>query len=247
VAVNTSLTLADLKILPNTGTLDVLSPVTAFAFASVFDSFTGLNPQQSDSENDTAASATVATALAAATGEVSALELTASASSMVNISAVNAFAGTNDGPIGGGLLGFFQITDKTGNENPVNVTFSATLNIKQSLKTDLYGLNATSEVTFSLLLPDIDSNPFLFLDNPLQIGSGNSFSSTSSPMLTGTAAMMTNTPYFLFVQTDAESTGLNSTPEPSYFPPAAILCACIGFLSGRHRRGSRFHNGPGKN
>jgi len=241
VIVSTTLSLTNLQILPGSGTLDILSGFGASAFTSVYDSLGGFD-QQFNTVTGAATSANSATSMANATAAASALKLTESASSGVDLSpGVDASAGTNAGAPYGALSGFFMITDSSGNPNvtnPVNVTFNALLNISQSLTTDQFGFEATSEVVFNLLLPDIDGNPFLSLDNPLQIGPGGSLSASSTPTLTGTAGMLTNTQYYLYVETDAESFGLNtSVPEPSYGGLSAALLSL--FIVFRANRGSR--------
>jgi len=238
--VNTSLRMTQLQILPASGTLDILSGFNTTAFTSVYDSLGG-SAQQFDSEFDTTASASSATALAYATGTASAPNLTASATSGVNITGVAASAGTNAGaPYGVLNFGAFEITDASGDQNPVDATLNAFLSASQSLSTDPLGLEATSEVTFNLDLYDSDLNlvTSLFLDNPLAIGPGSSLSQSSTPELTiGTVAMMTNSDYYLYAEVDAESSGLNSTPEPSYGVLTGALISLLIVI--RAKRGHR--------
>ena len=54
--VNTQLGLTELQIAPTTGTLEILSPVTAFTFAQALDSLGG-SDAQSNSVQDSATSA----------------------------------------------------------------------------------------------------------------------------------------------------------------------------------------------
>ena len=233
--VNTSLSLTKFQIIPSSGTLSVLPGLGASAFTSVYDSLGGFD-QEFNSVTDDVTSASSATGLASATGAASAPGLTAGASSGVSLTGDAAAAGTNAGAPYGALSGFFQITDPTGNQNPVNVTFTAMLSISQSLSADQNGMDATSEVVFNLLLPDIDASPFLSLDNPLEIGPGGSLSSSSTTTLSGTASMFTNTDYYVYVEADAESYGFNSTPEPSYGILSAILMSLCIFFGASHRK-----------
>jgi hypothetical protein len=243
VIVSTSLGLTSLAISPSTGSLKILSPLTASAFVSVFDSLGGAN---SDFEtiDDSSITASAATALANGSGTASATALTARASSGVTIPGLDAEAGTNAAGPYGSLAGTFQITDLNGGVNPVNVDFAAILAGSQSLFTDTRGISANSEVIFQLNLPDIGAVPFLFLDSPLAIGSNQTLSNAINQTLTGTATLNTNTPYSVYVEVDAESTGVDSAvPEPSSLWLTAagtiILFALCSLRLARERRASR--------
>ena len=217
VIVSTNLGLTSLTISPSTGSLEIPSPVTASAFVSVFDSLGGAG-SDFETVNDDAITATAATALANGNGAASATALTASASSGVTIPGLDAEAGTNASGPYGSLAGTFQITDPNGGVNPVSVDFAALFTGSQSLFTDAQGISAASEVIFQLNLPDIGAAPFLFLDNPLSIGSNQALSNDINQTLTATAALTTNTPYSFYIEVDAESTGVDSppsVPEPS--------------------------------
>jgi MYXO-CTERM domain-containing protein len=164
----------------------------------------------------------VASASAAVDGSL----LTASATSGVNIPNINANAAT-DPNSNAQLSGTFEIVDTTNaGANPVSVLFSASLATSQSLVTTMYGMSSSSDVTFQFSLPDIGAVPFLSYDNPLDFGSNQSVSTTSSPTLTQSTTLMTNTPISFFLETDSESDGGSMTPEPaSMFLAAAGLAA----------------------
>ena len=227
VIVSTSLSLTSLTIVPNTGTVEIISPLSASAFAYTFDSLGG-SDANFNSVDDDSTSVSAATTLATAVGAASAPALTTSASSGVNIAGMlTASAGTSPGPYGA-LSGTFEIADTTGTANPVNVLFSATLSYSQSLVTDAFGEQAYSEVIFQLSLADVGAIPFLFLDNPLQIGPNTTRTAAGTPTLSGSASglgLMTNTPYSIYIEGDAESSGINTSPEPS-----SLLLIAAGLL-----------------
>jgi len=210
VIVSTSLSLTSFQILPSTGSVQFIHPTTASAFAQVFDTLGG-SDQQFNTIDDGSTSAVAATALAHAMAAASAPALTASAVSGVNIPELTAGAGTVPGSTFGSLQGFFQIVGAT---SPVSVQLKALLAANQSLATTSSGQSADSEVTFSLLLPDISDTPVLFMDNLLHIGPSNSRSASSSPTLTNLVTLMPNTQYLWIAQTDSESSGTNTVPEP---------------------------------
>jgi hypothetical protein len=256
VMVSTSLSLTELQISPSTGSVVLLSPFTASVNMFALDDLSGVDSYYNQ-VIDSATSATVATAFASAGAAASSTgdlvsSLAASASSGVNIpGATNSFAeSTGQGGLGGdfGGTGLFEILD-TSNPTPsdVNVTFSATLSGDQTLTTDADGEYATSEIVFSLLLPDISGTPIIFIDNPICIGtppgstciasSPSTLNSPYSNTLTDTVQLLTNTGYTLIAEADAESSGLN-VPEPS----SIFLTAWVSFailFAGRTLRSQR--------
>jgi hypothetical protein len=217
--VSTSLSLTSLQITSGIGTVEILSPLTASAFASAYDSLGG-SDANFNSVNNTAASVSASTKLANASGGASASALTASASGGVNIPGMlDATAGTSPGPYGS-LSGTFEILDSASMTSPVNVTINAALSYSQSLMTDAFGEQANSEVIFQLNLPDVTASPFLFLDNPLQIGPNTTLTAFGSPTLSGSTSslgLLTNTPYSIYIEADAESSAINTSPEPASF------------------------------
>lgn len=196
--------------------------------------------------NDSSTSVTAPTSLASASAAASSLSdtvslLAASASSGVNIPGVTASASsTGQGGLGGdfGGTGLFEIISAS--NTSVNVTFSAKLSGSQSLTTNAFGQSATSEIIFNLLLPDIGSVVF-FLDNPLSIGPSASLVDPLSTTLINTVTLQTNTDYTLIAEADAESSGLNTIPEPSSFFLTAFGFFAVLFAGRalRNRRESR--------
>ena len=243
VIVSTSLTLTQFTVAsddPN-GVFQIVSPLTATAGADAQDSVNGDSGDSNQQVGDGAASASVSTGLAGASGAASSADysnLTASAMSGVNLSGLFAFASTDSSSPFGSLGGFFRIADSrnNGSMNPVDVTFTALLNASQSLLTDAYGLTATSEVAFQLR---VDGNLLLLYDHPLGISSASTLSqsgpqtlsvSTNSPLLAQPLGLVTNKPYSFYIQANASSSGLDSpTPEPA---PFLLLGAALLVLTG---------------
>jgi hypothetical protein len=237
--VTTSLSLTSLTITPNlggdSGLVQIQPGVYGPVFVGVFDSLGDLDTEFNfniDGPASISATVPLASASAAADGSL----LTASATSGVNIPGLNANAGTD--PDGDAQLsGTFEIVDTTNTgANPVSVLFSAALATSQSLFTDAFGISASSEVTFQFSLPDIGAVPFLYYDNLLAIGSGQSLSAASSPTLSASTTLLTNTPYSFFLEADSESNGADSAvPEP-----ASVLLLASGLAAlavSRARRG----------
>jgi len=216
VIVNTSISLTSLTISPDDGgtVRTSLSPGT---FGDVYDTLGDYNSAFDFSDDPATASATIPYAYLNDSASV-ASGLGLSAASGVSIFKVDAQAGTDTGNYAN-ISGTFDIVDPDGagaNPSPVNVTFTALLNASQSLFTNSKGVAAYSEVIFALNLPDTDpGNPFLFFDNPISIGSDSSTSASSTPSLSETASLLTNTTYDLYIEADAESSGINTTPEPA--------------------------------
>jgi hypothetical protein len=218
VVVATSLGLTQFQVAPSIGTFITLSPFTASANAQAQDDLSGAN-SQFNQLNDGSTAASAVTALANASAAASALSLTVNSAGGVRILGVTSFASsTGQGGLGDdfGGTGSFEIRDSS-NPSPenVNVVFSATLSGSQSLTTDGAGVFATSEIIFTFSLPDLGST-LLSLDNPLSIGPSTSLVSPYGNMLTSTVQLQTNTEYAFIAEADAESSGFNSAPEPSF-------------------------------
>jgi hypothetical protein len=225
VVVVTSLSLTQFQVVPTVGTFVTLSPFTASANAQAQDDLSG-PVSQFNQVNDGSTAATANTAFASASSSASSLALTASSASGVNLPGVMPFfaSSTGQGGLGGdfGGTGLFEILDTTNpTRSSVSVTFNATLSGSQSLTTDGSGVFATSEIIFNLLLPDLGAVP-ISLDNPLMIGPSSSLISPYSNTLTGSVMMETNTDYTLIMEADAESSGLNAVPEPSFLFPTEV-------------------------
>jgi hypothetical protein len=223
VIVNTQLGLTELQIAPSTGTLEILSPVTAFTFAQALDSLGG-SDAQSNSVQDSATSANAATTLASASGAASATALTGNVTANVNLPAN--FDGFANSAGQSSLSGMFEINSAT--TNPINVTFNAFLSVSQFLQTTGAGESATSETIFTLLLPDFGQNPVLGFDNPLAIGPDDVMSYDTSPTLTTSMSLKPNTSYSFHAELDAESNGVSVVPEPS---PVWLLFTAFGLAT----------------
>lgn len=223
VIVSTSLTLNGLTISPASGSLNIISPVTASAFATAQDSLGGFD-QQFNTVNDSTTSATATTGLANASASASAPALTAGGNSAVNIPEITASAssGGNGGP--GSLIGSFEITGTIGT---VIVRLSAPITAHQSLLTNGGGVSATSSVTFDLLLPDISGSPELFYTNSPTIGPNSNVVSNYSNTLSTSVMLQADTPYQFIADVDAESSGLSIVPEPSLDALTALVFAIV--------------------
>jgi hypothetical protein len=236
VDVTTTLSLNQLQILPASGSLLILPGVLATASAQAQDSLGGA-AAQSNTVIDAATSASAVTALANANAAASALALTASAASGVHIPQITAFASSSaNGDPFGSLNGSFEIVGTTG---PVSVQLKALLDYSQSLSTTGYGLSASSEVIFNLLLPDLSGAPVLFFDNPLTIGPNDFKATAGSPVLSTFVTLQADTPYFFIAGLDSESSGLSQVPEPSSLFLAATVCVFFALLFARRERGRR--------
>jgi hypothetical protein len=230
VIVNSTLNLTQLQILPASGSVQFLSPLTAAAFVNAQDSL-GNADSNFDSQDGGTAAVSAAALLASAAASADSPNQHAGTSSFVNIPQIQAAANST---AQGALLGVFQIVGASG---PVSVVLSAALSGNQTLMTDAQGLSGTSELIFTLLLPDLSDSPVLFMDNLLQVGSSQSLSSPLSKTLTATVLLDANTSYFLITQADSESSGTNA-PEPSSRWLLATLITGV-FLFRRHRASGR--------
>jgi len=241
VDVTTSMKLIQLQILaPGGYTLSFPGGVVATASASAQDSLGG-NDANFDfvSNGSTSVSAVTALANAMADADSSSLPmLTASAQSGVHIpdgTIASASSSANGNPFGS-LNGSFEIDGAAGT---ISVMLEAMLQYSQSLKTVDGGQFATSDVNFSLLLPDIDSSsPLLFFDNLLIIGPNSMAAQSGTPTLMDTVMLQANTPYSFIANVDAESSGLN-VPEPSspvLFLTVFVLVAILFTRRERLRR-----------
>jgi hypothetical protein len=110
----------------------------------------------------------------------------------------------------GRLEGAFQITGATG---PVSLHISAILSGDQYLFTDPYGIFASSEIIFSLLLAG-QSGPTLSADSLYTIGPDDSLHAPYSATLSADVTLDPDTVYSFIAEVDAESSGIDSTPEP---------------------------------
>jgi hypothetical protein len=237
VIVNTSLSLNQFQMQASEGSIEFTSPLAsppgcnganlcATAYVEAEDSLGGYDQLFNVADNG-ATSASASTALAQANSAASAPAQTASASDGVNIPLISASASSS---AQGTLWGTFEIV---GTSDNATVQFSAALTADQILATDNNGVFASSEVIFTLALSSGDTP--LFLDNPLTIGSGSSIVSPYSGTLTGSSSpLLPDTAYTLVIQTDAESSGLNSgVPEPSSLILSITALGVYGLITGR--------------
>ena len=249
VIVNTSLTLTSLTVTPNFGTdtgyVALIPGVYGSVYAQAADNL-GEFDSNFSSNTDGPASTSAAVSLAAVSASADGSLLKASDAVGVNIPSLNAAVLPTSLDGNSQLEGYFELVDTTNSGmNPITVTIGATLTGDQYLFTDPYGISADSEVTFSLQLPEDDANGnplgdsngnFLFYDNPVSIGSNTTSDTPLNQSLAQSASLLTNTQYFFFLETDAESDGYDS-PAPE--PGSLILMATglAGFAAYRLRRG----------
>jgi hypothetical protein len=106
------------------------------------------------------------------------------------------------------------------------VEFRVPLTGDQFLKTTKYGVFASSEIIFNLLLPALSADPILNLDSLYTIGPNTTLHVPYSNTLSTFVTLQANTTYLLIAEVDAESSGLNAVPEP-----ASWLLAIAGFTA----------------
>ncbi len=223
VAVSTSLSTS--LTISSTGTVGISLPVDMSTFAEALDTSGGFDASASNPAN--AADSTLANASAA--GSASASTLTGSVTANVNLP--DDFIGEAYSVGDSDLSGTFEITGTTGS---VNVTFSASPSVTQSLDTTgPAGQSAYSNAIFTFVVYGVNSsNPILAYVNEPSIGPGV-FQSYGSPSpLTDTLSLSANTIYSFDASLDAESDGV-STPEPS---SVSLVLAAVGLLAVLGRR-----------
>jgi len=239
VIVSTSLSLNQLTITPQSGSLQFVTPTNSppacmsahlcsTAFAQASNSLGGFAQQYNVADNGTA-TANASIALANATTTASVPTLKASANSAVNIVGLEASASSSAFGNPASFVGTFMVTVDT------TLEISAMLAIDQSLFTDSAGLFASSETIFSLTLDNGDIP--VFFDNPMSIGPSASAAFIQNPTLTGsTSTLLANTEYSIFIQTDAESSGATLIPEPSALYLLVTVLGLSGLIAARQAR-----------
>jgi hypothetical protein len=228
VIVNTSLSLDQLQFTPSSGTFQAMNAWTATAFAEALDSLGGFD-QHFDSQSGGNASASAATSLASAGSSSSAPSSTAAASSGVSIPTLDASA---SGTARGRLEGAFEVTGTAG---PVTLHIAATLSGDQYLFTDPSGKFASSEMIFNFLMPG-ESSPTLSLDSLHTIGPDDTLHAPYSGTLSGDITIDPGTAYSFIAEVDAESHGIDSTPEPWTL---SMILAGFAVIFARRRISSR--------
>ena len=199
---NTSIQLSSLSITPASGSI-MFSP-TAQSFAQAQNS---LGELVSNFNSGTTANSSASVTWANGSGSADSGSQTASASANVSIPNVTRAANS----VGRGSL-FDLAFSVTGTSGPVSVQFSAMFPYAQSLMTDIYGVQATSEVILNL---SIDGQTVLFFDSPFTIGPSTSLATSGSPTLTNSMTLTAGQTYDLYLEIDSESSGINATPEPT--------------------------------
>ena len=113
----------------------------------------------------------------------------------------------------------------------MNTVFTAPLHAVQFMMPTGAGVSAFSEASFSFLLPDIQSRPILFFDDPLSIGANQSTGYIARPTLTTSLVLQPNALYSFDLDMGGEVSGASLvTPEPASVAllfTAAVLTAAI--------------------
>jgi hypothetical protein len=199
-----SIQVTNFTITPASGTVTFGTLWTANSFAQAQNSLCGCDSQFSSSLGGTAqADAIVMFAQAHAFTDASGLTL--SASDAVNITGGVMAANT----LGQSTLfnASFSINGTTG---PVDVTFSALVDLAQFLFTDASGVFAGNDTSLQLT---IDGQTVLFTDVSNQIGPSSTFSTSSSGTLSDTMTLNSGQNYLLTATAQDDPSGY-STPEP---------------------------------
>ena len=199
-----SIQVTNFTIAPASGTVVFATLWTANSFAQAQNSLCGCDSQFNSSLGGTA-QADAAVMFAQAHALTDASGLTLSASDAVNITGGVMAANT----LGQTTLfnSTFSITGTTG---PVDVTFSALVDLAQFLFTDASGVFAMNDTSYQLTL---DGQTVLFMDVSNQIGTSSSFSTSSSGTLTDTMTLNSGQDYSLTATVQDDPYGYN-TPEP---------------------------------
>jgi len=207
---SSTMDLTSLTITPASGTV-VFDPTTTTseAFAQAQNSFGGFD-QEYNSGLGTKVTSNAMTQFACGKAAADPVNLVLNSYSNVNIpnEPIGFVAASSQGTADIYNTNF-MITGGTGS---VNVTFDSFLKWVQNLATNINGINATSEVVFSLA---INGTQVLFLDSPLMVGSNASASIENNNYELKNSTMLNyNEDYEIYIETDAESSG-QSMPEPS--------------------------------
>jgi hypothetical protein len=200
-----SIQVTNFTITPASGTVVFGGLWTAQAFAEAQNSLCGCDSQFNSSLGGTAqADAMVMFAQGHALADATSLNLSASAIASISNAGVMAANATGQPTL---FNTTFSITGATG---PVNVTFSATVDITQSLFTDAAGVSALSDASYAL---SIDGQNVLFMDSFNQIGSSSSWSNSFSGTLSDTITLNAGQTQTLVSASDTDVIS-HDTPEP---------------------------------
>jgi hypothetical protein len=211
-----SLSFENLTITSASGSISFAGPWTADAFAaaegvSTFDiSFDGI----------TSASASSAFGFAQASSGAAPMTLSGAADSEISIpdGAAPSFSFAT------GRSSLSNSFTVSGGAGSVGVTFSVDLVGQLAVATSELGVMAKAETVFAL---ELDGNPVLFRADSFSIGSEASQSATFATTLVSSQTLEFDTPYFLFVQSDSESSGVSTVPDS---PTALTNLTLIGVL-----------------
>ena len=200
-----SISVTNFTITPASGTVSFGGPWTANAFAQAQNSLCGCDSEFNSSIGGTAqADAAVMFAQGHALADAVSLNLFASAATNVSGAGDMAANATGQPEL---FNNTFSITGGTG---PVNVTFSATVDITQFLFTDMAGVSALSGVSYALSL---DGQNVLFMSSFNQIGSNASWSNNFSGTMSATVTL--NFDEFHTVDSASDTDEMShDTPEP---------------------------------
>jgi hypothetical protein len=234
VVVNTSLSTS--VTISSTGTVAISLPTAGVStFAEGLDTSGGSDASDSNPAN--AADSTLATG--SASGSATATTLTGSTTANVNLP--DNFNGEAYSVGDTDLSGTFEISGIAGS---VNVTFSASPSVNQSLDTTgPGGQSAYSNAIFSFSVQGVSPDPILYYLNEPSIGPAVFQSYGSPSALTDTLSLSTNTPYYFDFYLDAESDGVSMVPEPSSL---SLVLTTVGLLAVLGRRLTRKPNPDGR-
>jgi RHS repeat-associated protein len=117
--------------------------------------------------------------------------------------------------------GIFEITDATG---PVSVTLSALFSGGLDLSADAYGVYGRGQTVLTLSL---NGTPDLFTNTLLTIGPNQMESADFSETLSDTVTLTANTPYYLYVQADAEAEVINGSTAAPDSMEGPVMTGCL--------------------
>ncbi|TAK99830.1 MAG: RHS repeat protein [Verrucomicrobia bacterium] len=222
---DSQLSFTNLSITPGLGSLVFLTNWTASAFAqasanSVYNSGPGSQSAQATGDFSTAR------------GDgfiITPFGLDVGASAAANASIPGQTEASDNATARGGMSSQFMIT---GGAGPVNVSFAALVSGSINLFTDNYGQYAEGETIFSF---EVNGSPVLFDNSFFSIGPNDSASSSFTTPLNQNLLLQFNTPYFLYLEADAETYVVNA-PEPGAVALLLMGSAVLWFVKRRSLR-----------